>query len=63
MLLVKYIAQHHTVSVLVLLLVVFVLGLYFMTTLIDQLRQVLWKKVFSPLVVYLEEYAVRRIKL
>ena len=62
-LLVKYIAQHYTVSVLVLLLVAFVLGLYFMTTLVDQLRQVLRKKVFSPLVVYLEEYAVRRIKL
>ena len=46
-----------------LVVVSFLLVLYVAVTLVDQLRQLLWKKVFSPLLVRLEEYAVRRIKL
>ena len=37
----------------------FLLVLYVVVTLIDQLRQLLWTKVFSPLVVRLEEYVVK----
>ena len=44
----NYIGQHYAVLVAILLLVVLVLGVYLAATLIDQVRQLLWRRLFSP---------------
>lgn len=43
------IGQHYAVLVAILLLVALVLGVYLAATLIDQVRQLLWRRLFSPL--------------
>lgn len=54
-----YIGKHYSGITWGLVMVGFLLVLYVVVTLIDQLRQLLWTKVFSPLVVRLEEYVVK----
>ena len=44
----NYIGQHYAVLVAILLLVALVLGVYLAATLIDQVRQLLWRRLFSP---------------
>lgn len=63
MMVLPYISRHYSGITWGLVVVSFLLVLYVAVTLVDQLRQLLWKKVFLPLLVRLEEYAVRRIKL
>ncbi|WP_455516405.1 acyltransferase family protein [Porphyromonas sp.] len=63
MMVLPYISRHYSGITWGLVVVSFLLVLYVAVTLLDQLRQLLWKKVFSPLVVRLEEYVLRRIKL
>lgn len=63
MMVLPYISRHYSGITWGLVTVSFLLVLYVAVTLVDQLRQLLWKAVFSPLVFRLEEYAVRRIKL
>ena len=43
------VGQHYAVLVAILLLVALVLGVYLAATLIDQVRQLLWRRLFSPL--------------
>ena len=43
------IGQHYAVLVAILLLVALVLGVYLAATFIDQVRQLLWRRLFSPL--------------
>ena len=63
MMVLPYISRHYSGITWRLVVVSFLLVLYIAVTLVDQLRQLLWKKILSPLVVRLEEYVVRRIKL
>ena len=57
-----YVGQHYAVLVGALLLVAFVPGLYFATTLVDQVRQQLWKKLFSSWLDRLESAVVNRLR-
>ena len=57
-----YAGQHYAVLVGILLLVAFVPGLYFATTLVDQVRQQLWKKLFSSWLDRLESAVVNRLR-
>lgn len=57
-----YIGQHYTVLVGLVLLVAFVLGGYLAATLVDQLRQQLWKRLFSPLLDRVESVVSNRLK-
>ena len=57
-----YVGQHYAVLVGILLLVAFVPGLYFATTLVDQVRQQLWKKLFSSWLDRLESAVVNRLR-
>ena len=57
-----YVGQHYAVLVGILLLVAFVPGLYFATTLVDQVRQQLWQKLFSPWLDRVESAVINRLK-
>ena len=57
-----YVGQHYAVLVGILLLVAFVPGLYFATTLVDQVRQQLWQKLFSPWFDRVESAVINRLK-
>lgn len=63
MMVLPYISRHYSGITWVLVVVSFLLVLYVAVTLVDQLRQLLWEKVFAPLVTRLEGYVVRKIKL
>lgn len=58
-----YISRHYSGITWGLVVVSFLLVLYIAVTLVDQLRQLLWKKVFAPLVTRLEGYVVDRMRL
>lgn len=58
----NYIGQHYAVLVGLVLLVAFVLGIYLAATLVDQLRQQLWKQLFSPLLDQVENAVSNRLK-
>lgn len=58
----EYISQHYVGGVWFAVLVGFVLGLYLATTLIDQLRQQLWSRLFSPLLDRVESAVANRLR-
>jgi len=58
----EYISQHYAGIVWFAVLTGFVLGLYFATTLIDQVRQQLWRRLFSPLLDRVESAVVNRLR-
>lgn len=58
----NYIGQHYAVLVAILLLVALVLGVYLAATLIDQVRQQLWRRLFSPLLDRIESAVSNRLK-
>ena len=58
-----YIGKHYSGITWGLVMVGFLLVLYVVVTLVDQLRQYLWKKFFAPLVTRLEGCVVNRMKL
>lgn len=58
----NYIGRNYAVVLSVFLLMAFVFGLYLATTLIDQVRQLLWRRAFSPLVDCMEGALSNRLK-
>lgn len=55
------VGQHYAVLVAILLLVALVLGVYLAATLIDQVRQLLWRRLFSPLLDRIESALSNRL--
>lgn len=58
----EYISQHYAGGVWFAVLTGFVLGLYLATTLIDQVRQLLWRRLFSPLLDRVESAVANRLR-
>lgn len=58
----EYISQHYAGIVWFAALTGVVLGLYFATTLIDQVRQQFWRRLFSPLIDRVESAVVNRLR-
>ena len=57
-----YVGRHYSGVVWGFVVVGFLLVLYGAVALIDQLRQFLWSKLFSPLAARLEEYVISRVE-